>query len=233
MMKNNEHAFSLLELLVAISIFTLLLLLVIEVSHAGLQLWRRSEQSQQTTREARAALQLISKDLGSAVILTNQVTLFCDVATCDPTCQQNIFFLASMPRQARPHQDLGDLHLIGYFLIPDQHSKNQTYDLYRFIWSCDETRNALTQGSLLELAQTASSTNTLQSEHVAANISDFQAAPRWLYHGEFSQNPPNREKEASFFTPSLVEIKITATDATGLQNQTFTTSIALSSENKF
>ena len=228
MKKNN--GFSLLELLVAISIFTLILLLIMEVSHATLHLWQCSEQRQQTIRETHAALQLISKDLDSTVTLTNQVTLFCDVVTEDSTCQKNIFFLSSLPRQARFDQDLGDLHLVGYFLAPHQISKNQTCDLYRFVANSDETMNALTQGSLLELAQTASPIDALHCEAVATNITHFQATPRWFFHGEFSQHPPNRENEN--ISLSLIELKITATDATGLQNLTFTTALALSKKNE-
>ncbi|MFI0348203.1 MAG: type II secretion system protein J [Chthoniobacterales bacterium] len=228
----KQQAFSLLELIVAISIFLLLLLLIEEVTHTTLQLWQGSKQGEQTTRETRAVMELVSKDLGSALMLTNQPTFFCDVATLDLTCRKNIFFLASLPFQARPSQDLGDLHFMGYFLTPHQFSKNQACDLYRFVTSSDATIRAIMQGSLFQLAQTASPTNRVCCESVATNVADFQVTLYWFDHGRFSKNPPNRKKDVSFLPPSLVELKIRAAGATPLQNLTFTTAITLAAQNR-
>ena len=60
-------AFTLVELLVAMAVGTILLIFLFQLFNASVRAWRQGEDQAETYREARAALQLMVRDLGQTV----------------------------------------------------------------------------------------------------------------------------------------------------------------------
>jgi prepilin-type N-terminal cleavage/methylation domain-containing protein len=64
-------AFTLVELLVAMAVMTILLVIMLEVTASTLNIWRNSEGKMAAGREGEGALQLIRQDLQSILMPTN------------------------------------------------------------------------------------------------------------------------------------------------------------------
>jgi prepilin-type N-terminal cleavage/methylation domain-containing protein len=70
-LKCHHRGFTLVELLVAMSITTILLLTMLQVTAWSLNLWRSSEGKNAAGREGQGALQLIRQDLQTMIVPTN------------------------------------------------------------------------------------------------------------------------------------------------------------------
>lgn len=135
-------AFSLLELLAAMAVLSLLSVVLFQMVDGATRLWRDKEKRVESYREARAALGFISREIGSALVLphatgtiagtpvytsTNGLPAFvltsasnaiganADFTPTDPA--QALFFLAALPASARgATPDDGDICAVGYYL---------------------------------------------------------------------------------------------------------------------
>lgn len=175
----KHWGFSLLEMLVAITIFMLLMLLILEALHFALQLLKKIDYSQEAAHEASSTLQLMARDWEMAAITTNSESLFFNIPIKDQPSCTNFFFLANIPREGRMLKDLGELHAVGYFLVPNKN--NQRKELYRFMAGSEETLQALRQNQLLKLYQTASPSDQMTCERVASDLVAFQSPPLYLF----------------------------------------------------
>ncbi|MBX9743084.1 MAG: prepilin-type N-terminal cleavage/methylation domain-containing protein [Chthoniobacterales bacterium] len=194
----NKRAFSLLEVLVSISLLLLLLLLLVVASNTALNFWHRSQDQVKSSLEARAALQIITSDLRSAVLsASDTLSKNYFFVSSDPQSENScLFFLATLPPEKRNPSDLGDLCAVGYFVSSEKTTRDQlVHHLYRFSLPSNTTAQALRERNLLELCMlTASATNPL-CERIASNITHFQTTAIWYEEKQFSidrkQTPPS------------------------------------------
>ncbi len=67
----RAHGFSLIELLAAVAVFSILIVVLFGVLDAATRLWQTSERRVDSFREVRAALNVLRGDIANAVMLTN------------------------------------------------------------------------------------------------------------------------------------------------------------------
>lgn len=200
----TPRAFTLLELLVAMAVLSILLVLLISVTNSASKLWRANENRVDSYREARAAINMISGDLSSLFSSTN--TAFFAVTpedgrqdadlppvktgTPDEGMNGKIFFLTALPidaqgenRNSNPNKS--DLCTIGYYLAYDKTSLTgkgtASYNLYRYFRGSDATFAQLSQGNPfadIDIQVTDTSPTTSQgAEVIAKNITGFEIKP--------------------------------------------------------
>jgi len=204
-LSKKSSAFTLLELLVAVSVLSILLVILMNIVQSATSLWRSSENRVEAYREARAALQVISSDLRNTLATTN--TNF--FSTNLPTNSPNIGFLATMPLSSQNTNSLGDVCTIGYFRAYDNKSPvagatgRQSYNLYRYFVESNETFANLTGRATAVLT---ASLDTNHFEILARNIIGFNATCYVTNSGNLTPWTPN----ATTPMPNLVEITITA-----------------------
>ena len=165
--RHRATGFSLLELLVSMTILIALLTLLFGVSEGAARFWNRAEQRRAPLREAGAALHLIERDLRGAVITSDPETLRI-LMEPSPESGDSLFFLVCHCGKEREGPDCGGLCATGFFTAcapGGQPGRN----LYRYHASGTRVLEALRSGSLGRLYSSASvgSTNTeLLARHV-------------------------------------------------------------------
>jgi prepilin-type N-terminal cleavage/methylation domain-containing protein len=229
------RAFSLLEVLVAMSILSLLLVLLLSVTNNASKLWRANENRVDSYREARAAINTIANDLGSLCVSTN--TAFFAITPTDGSDSDlpkvtngaekagmdgKIFFLTALPPDAQESgKNKSDLCTVGYFLAYDKTSLTgkgaASYNLYRYFRSSDATFAALETGKPLGDVDTDTSTTASQgSEVLAKNITGFKVNAYTIVPPADPANlTPTKEftdfqKSATTPLPDVIEITIEA-----------------------
>lgn len=129
-------AFTLLELLVAITITVLIVTLLSSVFTAAGKQWRASDQRIDSFRDARAALQVIDRDLSRAN--TNGDAQMLTLSNIDPFSgsAKEAFAVTPIPNGGK-----SDLCAVGFYCVWDATSK--TYTLKRLFRDSDETATSL------------------------------------------------------------------------------------------
>jgi len=172
--KRSGGGFTLLEVLLASAILCILVILLLWMGNAGLRFWRDGEQRRESLREARAAFQILTEDLHSAVITTNPESLMINQGTpISENETSQLFFLVSHPADRRDSTIRGDLCATGYFLAKDPHGVGSR-NLYRFHVSGDRVAIAVEENHLGSLYAEAAPTNESTTELLAHNIIGFQ-----------------------------------------------------------
>lgn len=193
-----------MEVLVAVAVLGMLLVLLLNILQSTTGLWRGVENRAEAYREARAAMQVISRDLGGIVGSTN-VNLF-------PTNlieEKHIAFLARMPRSSQNFDSLGDVCAVGYLLAYGNKSPvagdngRQSYNLYRYFIESNETFTNLSSGANL-FPDFDSSTN--RSEILARNVVDFDIS--YFTVSGTTSTLWNQSDDTPM--PDVVEIRITS-----------------------
>lgn len=240
---DRRSAFSLLELLISITILALLLVMLLSMVNGATSLWRTNENRVDSYREARAAINLIVSDLSSIYTSPNvnylanpNLTSFYtqeDKLPKTPVKKDgmdgSIFFLTATPSAA---QEIGknksDLCTVGYFLGFDKTSLTgrgtESYNLYRYYRSSDETFNALTggmtgngqpqNGDILTDVEIETAPTSTSAEVLAKNITGFTVAaytipPPATAGGTYGKPVKFRRSDATPL-PDMVEITLTA-----------------------
>lgn len=160
-----REGFTLLELLLAIVILSLIIILLAGMGDGASQLWREASIKRETSREAGAALRMIGEDLRSAVITTNPATLVIGKETGEwsvPGQGNSLFFTTLEPDMH------GDLCATGYFVASDP-QKASSGNLYRFRVSGKQAAEAFAHDQLPQLYAGASIGNP-DTELLARNI---------------------------------------------------------------
>lgn len=179
----RSRAFSLLEVLISITILSLLLVILLNLVNGATTLWRQSENRVDSYREGRAALNLIATDLGNLVALRNPDLFALDtVAGLPPNAEtppdaSHIFFLSALPSDSQEAtESKSDVCVVGYFLAYDKATKNaerRSMNLYRYFLSSDSAYDsAITAGNLVPT--TPSTDPTTGAELVARNVIGFK-----------------------------------------------------------
>ncbi len=161
----SKRAFTILELLVAMTLMSILLVLLLNMVDGATKLWRESESRVDSYREARAALGIMSRDLQNALagptnsgqFLLNAPAFakLSSMGTLATNQGAALFFLAALPSKAQDTaSNKSDVCQVGYFLAFGQSSSSSnspvnTLNIYRYILSSDPTFSRLTNGSTL------------------------------------------------------------------------------------
>lgn len=214
----RTRAFTILELLVAMAVLAILVVMMMGLVTSATTLWKQSENRVDAFREARAALTIISRDLGNLLastntnyFLLNSHGAFSKVPSGAETHEHRagaIFFLASLPKNAQDPVSLSDACEVGYFLGFERtkaggSNSQPTLNLYRFFRSSNPTFSNLLAGSLFGNA----TIGPTGEEMLARNVREFRITPLIFTNGAYSTNfTPSTNKPV----PDALEIAITA-----------------------
>lgn len=219
-----HRAFSLLELLVAMAVLSILVVMMLGLVSSATALWRQSENRADAYREARAAIGIMSRDLTGAlaggtntnhfVFGSEAGSLLSGGSPVFDADRQALFFLGSFPLNSQEAGSLSDVCQVGYFVAFDRTAISTnlaggrpTMNLYRYFLSSNETFERLTNTNL-----TSVFTNNLvpidsDVELLARNVREFRVTPLILTNGIYSTNfTPATNRPL----PDAVEISITA-----------------------
>jgi prepilin-type N-terminal cleavage/methylation domain-containing protein len=125
----RASGFTLLEILIAVSLLTILATMLFQMVDASTKLWRENESGAESFREARAALGVISRELQSVLVhdATDRLPGVV-IATADKDGKlpggilsvadkgNALFFLGLLPQSSQGDGDRSDTCAIGYYL---------------------------------------------------------------------------------------------------------------------
>jgi len=216
----KASAFTMLELLVSMAVLSMLIVLLLSMVDNATKMWRLSENRVDAYREARAALNVIARDLASLYGSTDANFFYVDR---EPTALPEVasqldgklFFVTALPVDAQggATNDISDLCTVGYFSGFDRTSLtgkgNESMNLYRYFRPSGLTFTALKSGDIADgMTIDASATDTF-SEVLAKNIIGFKV-------NAFTRDPSVAGKlvpftaTASSGTPDVIEISLSA-----------------------
>jgi GxxExxY protein len=220
------RAFTLLELLVALTVLAILVTMMMGLVTSATALWRQSENRAEAYREARAAMSIISRDLQNTIVSTNP-SLFringdafgqltgSDIIT-NPTNASAIFFHAAMPANAQdPDANKSDVCQVGYFIAFDRTAMStnlpgfeKTMNLYRYFLSSNPTFTNLIDTNMSDYPFTGNITATDGDvELLARNVRQFRITPYVYTNNTLTTN---FTQSTNTPVPDLLEIQVTA-----------------------
>jgi prepilin-type N-terminal cleavage/methylation domain-containing protein len=174
---NGHRAFTLAEMLIAVSITLIIVVLLSRIFGAAASQWQAADQRMDAFRDARAALQLMNRDLGRAI--TNGDPQMLTLSNLTGSWYNEAYAVAPMSNSGK-----SSLCAVGYYLNWDGNTK--TYTLKRMFKDSDAT-NGLLQGSSPNFGSLYS--------HAAANDEDLVSYAWDLRFSPGFQgdplNPPN------------------------------------------
>jgi len=128
--KRHGASFTLGEMLVSIAVFSFLILILFSLMTAATKIWRQQTAEEESFREARAALNILSRDMNGALISTN-TSWFYNNGT------SQMAFLTTLPNTAQnTNVAPGDICAVGYSLeysTNDASSYQTNMSLYRYV----------------------------------------------------------------------------------------------------
>lgn len=169
----RPHGLTLTELLVAISITAIIVVLLSRVFSAAATQWQTADQRTDAFRDARAALQIIARDLGRANV--NGDAQMLTLSNNDPggNYAQEAFAVTPIHNDGK-----SDLCAVGYYLVWNDTAK--AFTLKRLFKNSNTTVTSL-QGALdfvnLYLKPTTAADKALYEEDLAGYVWDLQFAP--------------------------------------------------------
>ncbi len=110
-----------MELLVAMTILSMLVLILFSIFNQTTMAWQASEKQIDAFREARAALFMLRRDLSGMVLSAKAPLAFNQAgatvtAPADTDIGDNIFFLSAQPGGAQESSNKGALCAVGYYV---------------------------------------------------------------------------------------------------------------------
>jgi len=185
-LSDSRSAFTLIEIMVAAVITIIMIGLVIQITSGVLNVWNRSVGKLSANAEARIAMELLTSDLETALLVNNgqqwlRVESETDVGSPDPV-GQTVALKLFAPAQDRPDQP-GNICAIAYRLAYDQaytNASTDTFVLYRDLEGPVQTFETLlgpaTDEPQLELTSGfwARNSTVNPSNFLAGNIVDFK-----------------------------------------------------------
>lgn len=203
-LSKKSSGFTLLELLVAVAVLSILLVILLNIVQGTANLWRNSENKVEAYREARAAMQVISTDLKNILASTN-----IDFFRTNLTNSPNLGFLATLPTSSQDANSLSDVCTVGYYRAYGNKSPvggtsgRQSYNLYRYFVESNETFTNLTNISASVLDWDSKKT----PEILARNVLSFNAT---YFVTNSSGGFTPWVQSAITPMPHVIEIQITA-----------------------
>jgi prepilin-type N-terminal cleavage/methylation domain-containing protein len=211
----DKGAFTLIEILVSMTVLAILLVILMSMVDGATKLWRQTENRVDSYREARAAVNMMAADLGSMYGSTNTNFFTIGKVPGVPMVlgSEGVFFLSAQPLTAQDPSDtnnVSDLCAVGYFLgygaidLTGVKSRN----LYRYFRSSSSTfKDCLTnnQGQLIPTPLTTASTGD-NVELLARNVTSFKPRAYSITSGTLT----NFQQAAATPMPDVIELEITA-----------------------
>jgi len=207
-LSKKNPAFSLLELLVAVSVLSILLVILLNIVQGATNLWRTSENKVEAYREARAALQVMSSDLKNILPSTNFAFFRTNISGYPSAT--NLAFLTTLPISSQNPASLSDVCTVGYFLAYSNKSPvagatgRQSYNLYRYFVESNETFASL----ITDAAAVLDFDSEFPPEILARNVVSFNAT--YSVTNSSGNFTTWTTQNATYPMPNLVEITITA-----------------------
>lgn len=217
--RRANRSFTLVEILVATAITSLLLMGMTGIFDQAMKAWRLASRRGDAEREVRATLTMMQKDLSSLVIQSNlpvyRITNPANANFIGPGRSPDysgsvaIFFLTLLSPSGQAG-DSGDLCGVGYYVAWD--SVTQSYNLYRYLRTSSQLLPALS-GFLARSDPIESRTglfpaNNNPDELVGANVVNFRAEYKTLpplFGDVTSQDGPVITER-----PGYVQLELTA-----------------------
>jgi prepilin-type N-terminal cleavage/methylation domain-containing protein len=223
----KSRAFTLIELMVAAAITTLLLLGMTGIFDQSMKAWRLSSRRADAEREIRAALGTLQRDLGG-LIVTNNLPMYLGVTDTNlvgisssnrtklaPTNASgtwsnvsSVLFFSTT--QGGNSGGPGDLSAVGYYVAwsPNDNGGRGAYNLYRFYCSpssfySNGIKNFLANGNRLYQANN-------EDEVVGANILNFWVQPVLIVSSPTGINPTNLPNGPIVVRPQYIQLELTA-----------------------
>ncbi len=165
----RASGFTLVELLVAVAITAVLVALLGRVLVATTDVYRIADQKMDAFRDAKAALQLMTNDLGRADISGN--AQFLNLANYSPDSSYAMEAYAVFPAKNKGKSDLCS---VGYYL--DWDSTSKTYSLRRFFKDSDTTATSLAKASP-DFGALYDRTTGTTPETIASYVWDLELRP--------------------------------------------------------
>ena len=199
-----RRAFTLLEVLVSMVVLALLVVAMMSLVESAIGLWRDNEGRTDASREARAALTVMARDLRNAVAGTHVglIKFNLQSGAAGTNYGSNVFFLASLPSSAQEAGSKSDVCEVGFFLALDRTpaSTNRTLNLYRYFRSSNQTFSNLTSASLFTNITTGASGEEL----LARNVVEMKITPVSTNDGDWVAFVPTSEAPL----PEIIEITL-------------------------
>lgn len=201
---NGTHrwaSFTLVEMLVAMAVFSLLILLLFSIMSNASWLWRQQSAKEEGFREARAALDTLSRDMSTALRSTNVAWFYSSAS--------QLAFLTTLPDAAQGvSNDHGDICAVGYSLewsTNDASSTQTNMSLYRYVRFSDPTYTTIINGadSVDDIFENPPGTSTVR-ELIARNVSQFSVD----FYTNDASGAPVRLSNPSVL-PNLLNVSIT------------------------
>lgn len=210
----SRRGFTILELLVAITILSVLVVLLLSMLDNTTKLWRTNENRVESYREARAALNLIASDLRSIYSSTNTNAYAPALPSMEST--NSLGFLASLPLSAQGGTNKSELCTVGYFSgfgksSVFNSSTQKSGNIYRYFVASDETFEEMTNTSPDFFKNAPSDSGDVSPtgdglDVLARNIADFSVREYTVTNGTLSAFTQSTNTPV----PDLIEVSITA-----------------------
>ena len=113
------RGFSLIELLVAIAVLSIMLLMLAEMTGTVADTWARGESRIETYQSARAALELMTREMTPAVVDTRTQFVVMPVEELEKGGATNLAPETQVALWMAPLGEQGDLRCVGYYLYRD------------------------------------------------------------------------------------------------------------------
>ena len=213
-------AFTLIELMVATAITSLLLLGMTGIFDQSMKAWRLSSRRADAEREIRAVLTMVQRDFAGVVVQTN-LPIICLTNSSfgnligpfrTPAYGQGtaVFFLTTSAAGASSANPDGDLAGVGYYIAwtttTNASGTNGAYHLYRYYLTGTNLLNSIS--NYLSTGTSFFRTNPLGDELVGANVVHFLAEFKSLPAG--FGNVTNHETPLLTNRPGYVQLELTA-----------------------
>lgn len=210
----KQTSFTLVEMLVGAAVFSILILLLFSILSLSTKLWLAQTAKENDFREARAALNMMSRDLNAAITTPNQNWYYGVTNPAPSPTPAQLAFLTTLPDASQPSGvDRGDICTVGYSLeytTNDASSTETNMSLYRYIGFSDWTYNNIvhTNGpagvqSVSVIFSSVDNVNVVKSL-IARDVSQFN------FTGY--TNTPNAAPglDTSVYIPDILDMSLTA-----------------------
>lgn len=192
MRRRTVRSFTLVELMAAMAVLSLLMVALVAMFDQAMRGWRNAQKGIDGRREARTALQMVQRDLSALVIRPGRGIF--NETTNNNNKSSDLYFLAALPTSAQATNSGGDICGVGYFVEwdPSLNEGRGGRVLRRY------QQEAAQQFTNLQSAPTSNPTRTqlfpstnspgVSVETLAQNVSHFRAE---IYQWTVTTNSPN------------------------------------------